>query len=92
MLTESRSKELFTPLPTLWLQPVVNKEPVGNNVYECPIYKVGGGGWPREVLTDLLCDFPRKRGQDLSRLLYVNKNVLYGVMKMKGRRKTISKG
>ncbi|XP_065685160.1 dynein axonemal heavy chain 1 isoform X1 [Hydra vulgaris] len=38
-LTESRSKELFTEMPVIWLKPCPNRIKPSEGVYECPVYK-----------------------------------------------------
>jgi len=38
-LAESRPKELYTDMPVVWLQPVANRKPPTQGVYECPVYK-----------------------------------------------------
>ena len=37
-IVESRPKELFTDVPPIYLEPIVNK-PDSENVYRCPVYK-----------------------------------------------------
>ncbi|XP_036367019.1 dynein heavy chain 1, axonemal-like isoform X1 [Octopus sinensis] len=38
-LTESRPKELFTDMATIWLIPMSKKPPLLTGIYECPVYK-----------------------------------------------------
>jgi len=38
-LVESRSKELYTPLPIIWLKPVRNRKQPEEGIYHCPVYK-----------------------------------------------------
>ena len=39
MLAESRSKELFTEMPMVWLKPVQHRKVSGQQIYHCPMYK-----------------------------------------------------
>lgn len=39
VLAESRPKELFTPMPVVWLKPVQHRKPSDQQVYQCPVYK-----------------------------------------------------
>ena len=39
LLTESRSKELFTQLPVLHLLPAANRAQPESGIYDCPLYK-----------------------------------------------------
>lgn len=39
VLAESRPKELFTPMPVIWLKPVQHRKPSDKQVYQCPVYK-----------------------------------------------------
>ncbi|GAB1605521.1 dynein axonemal heavy chain 1-like isoform X5 [Argonauta hians] len=38
-LADSKPKELFTEMATIWLVPVPNKQPIKSGIYECPVYK-----------------------------------------------------
>jgi len=38
-LGESRPKELFTDMPTIWLQPEQNRQVLSSGIYMCPVYK-----------------------------------------------------
>jgi dynein heavy chain len=39
VLAESRPKELFTDMPTIWLKPMANREKPETGIYICPVYK-----------------------------------------------------
>jgi len=39
LLGESRPKELYTDMATMWLVPVGNRTPPKSGIYNCPIYK-----------------------------------------------------
>ncbi|GFS18450.1 dynein heavy chain 1, axonemal [Elysia marginata] len=39
VLHESKAKELFTSMPTIWLLPVPDRVPPDTGVYHCPVYK-----------------------------------------------------
>jgi dynein heavy chain len=39
-LIDPKPKELFSPLPTLHLQPGGNREPPSESIYRCPVYKI----------------------------------------------------
>ena len=39
MLAESQPKELFTEMPIVWLKPVQHRQPSGQQIYNCPMYK-----------------------------------------------------
>ncbi|KNC54636.1 dynein heavy chain 2 [Thecamonas trahens ATCC 50062] len=38
-IVDSRSKELYTLMPVIWLKPVPDKPKPSNSVYVCPVYK-----------------------------------------------------
>jgi len=38
-LTESRQKELYTDMPSIWLIPKANRATPTTGIYECPVYK-----------------------------------------------------
>lgn len=38
-LNESRPKELYTDMATIWLRPKSNRVKPDSGIYECPIYK-----------------------------------------------------
>eukprot|EP00741_Cyanophora_paradoxa_P012299 tig00000169_g11885.t1 len=39
-LGESRPKELYTPLPPVWLLPTPNRKKPAEGIYNCPVYKI----------------------------------------------------
>ena len=38
-LDESRSKELYTTVPCIWLKPTLDRKIPFSGIYECPVYK-----------------------------------------------------
>ena len=38
-LSESRAKELYTDMPTMWLIPTANRKQPETGIYVCPVYK-----------------------------------------------------
>lgn len=39
VLAESQPKELFTPMPVIWLRPVQHRKASDQQIYQCPTYK-----------------------------------------------------